>query len=284
VEDTPANGEVTGLWTLDADIRVRFACHVQRPIGMKVQPAGYRMGEVRLGGHSYRVAVADLNVDGQYDNVFHISKDQFSSMRETLLCIDLNHDGRFESTNETGEAMPLFPGLHVKDLYYSVNVAPDGSSITLALVEPDCGTLDAGCPDLSLKLWSESGLHLLSGSQGKWRLPAGWYWVMAHRLSRTDAAKTPWQVIGQSRFGPIRMFEVRAGETSAIQVGPPLALKVQPAPLADGVIDIGIFIQGRGGEGYSAGVTQNGVLRQSHTLRILDEAGKVLATGKFEFG
>ncbi len=49
-------------------------------------------------------------------------------------------------------------------------------------------------------------------------------------------------------------------------------------------ISIGLIIQGQAGEVYEPGAAMNGRKRPAPTFDVLDEAGKVLGSGSFEYG
>jgi hypothetical protein len=49
-------------------------------------------------------------------------------------------------------------------------------------------------------------------------------------------------------------------------------------------VSIGLSITGKSGERYNPGVMKNGKALEAPKLQIIDEAGNVLASGKFEYG
>jgi len=241
-------------------------------------------GEVKLDGQSYRVAVVDSHITGRYDNVLRLTDPKAWWRWETVLAIDLDQDGKFEQVTTAGETLPLVAGVHVKDAYYSVKVAPDGSSITLAKVEPQFGVLDAGCPDLNLVLLGDGGFHNLAGSGGKWRLPAGGYRSIECRLARTDAAGATWTLRGGASDGKFGKFEIRPGETLTAQGGPPMVVNVKAEPPRDGVVRLQFVLLSRDGGAYSPGPMKNGQRLPPPRFKVFDGSGKILAQGNFEYG
>ena len=263
-------------------VRARFVyCNENM---LAVSPAGYMAGEVKLDGQSYRVAAVDNYVTGRYDNVLRVADDKALWRWETLLAIDLNQDGQFQRATDAGETLPLLAGVHVKDAYYTVKVGTDGSSITLAKVEPQFGVLDAGCPDLNLMLLGDCEFLNLTGSGGKWRLPAGRYRSMGCSLTRTDAAGVQWTLHGGSGDVKLGKFEIRPGETLAAQCGPPMVVDMKKELLTNGTIGFTFVLLGRDGEAYSPGAVKNGQRLPPPEFKILDGSGKVLAQGSFEYG
>jgi hypothetical protein len=259
---------------------------------MLVSPGGYMAGEVKLADQTYRVAAVCNSGDGRYDKALQLPLSRASPPEFNILAIDLNQDGRFDpNTLEAGEVQPLAGMIKVKDVYYGIKLAPDGSSVRLEKVDPGMGTIDVGWPDVEMMVFSDAGFQRFSGSGGKWQAPAGRYMALQVQLAKTDAAGTTWKLRG-SGSGKLESFEVRKGETLAMKLGPPLVTKIEATPAGEGTVSIGMALEGQAGERYApgaaaagaAGAAKTGAVQSPPELKILDQAGKVLATGKFEFG
>jgi hypothetical protein len=204
--------------------------------------------------------------------------------------------------------VPLSKAVCVKGKYYRVEVAPDGSSIKFEKYEPKMGTLDIGTA-ASLTLMSDTGMHNLSGADGKWQVPEGRYTCQSLSITRTDADGKQWLLIA-SNVGPLRTFEVRGGETTTIGIGPPLTLKVaafgpqvvrtvvgvegggsasapQPSEPQQGPISLSVALAGKGGEMYSLAIRKDArgeVRPPPPKIKISDASGKVLAEGNLDYG
>jgi len=125
---------------------------------------------------------------------------------------------------------------------------------------------------------------------------AGAYRVVAMGLERTDPEGVKWTVYGYP--GTVQkngMIELKAGEVTALKIGPPLVAKVDAEVLFFGqsvdaagakgrIVSLGLGIEGQGGEAYYPGAAKNGKELPAPTFKILDEAGKVLAAASFEYG
>jgi len=279
----PVNGKAGSA------VRVRFLCAGKGNVidsgYLAVAPAGYMAENVSLNGQPYRVALVDHGLTGRYDNALQGERNPVPLTRcDTFMAFDLDQDGRLPPIYDTGETLPLLPALHVKDAYYNVRVAPDGSSIALAKAEPDFGTLDTGCPDLGVVLIGEYGGHDLSGSDGKWRIPAGWHAAVGATLTRTDGAGTAWTLHGVSSWGRLARFKIRAGETLLLRAGTPLSVKVNATRLQrNGMIHLALALVGQGTEQYNAAARKGGV-PQPPRFRVLNEAGEVLDSRDFNAG
>jgi hypothetical protein len=67
------------------------------------------------------------------------------------------------------------------------------------------------------------------------------------------------------------------------KLGPPLLIKTD-VKARTGEVSIGFTVLGQAGEKYIGGAYKNGELQPPPKLKIVDESGKVLDTGKFEYG
>jgi hypothetical protein len=92
-----------------------------------------------------------------------------------------------------------------------------------------------------------------------------------------------WQMVSRGPWGVLETIRVEPGVTTELKVGPPLTVKTDVATKDEGV-SIGLSIFGQAGERYNPGVQKNGQRQPAPELKIVDEAGKVLATGNFAYG
>jgi len=70
---------------------------------------------------------------------------------------------------------------------------------------------------------------------------------------------------------------------SSAKPGPPLLVKTD-VQISGRDVSIGLIVQGQAGELYVPGVQKNGQWQPEPGLKVIDEAGKILATGKFKYG
>ena len=70
---------------------------------------------------------------------------------------------------------------------------------------------------------------------------------------------------------------------SSAKPGPPLLVKTD-VQISGRDVSIGLIVQGQAGELYVPGVQKNGQWLPEPGLKIVDEADKILATGKFKYG
>lgn len=259
-----------------------------------VMPTSYRMGTVEIKGKRYRIRVLDANYNGRYDDVVvfrHRNKGSKENDRQPTydsLAIDLNGDGEYSpSYDALGEVMPLPKLLRFGEDYFALRVASDGSEVTVEKTVPRFGTLDVGYPDAELLLWSENGVHQLSGSGGKWKLPEGNYCCYMIRISTTDTKKNKYMLTCRRDTGKLTDFDIVEDTTTSFKIGPPLAAQAKVnlrREMFRRTAVISASVVGQGGEEYLAGVQKNGDMQPAPGIRILDSAGKVVESGKLEYG
>lgn len=250
---------------------------------VRVRIAGCLTAKVTLAGKAYNVAVIDGNLNGRYSDM--LKGDAMPSQNMDALVIDLNGDGQFAPprlTVKTMEWMPLAKGIKVGDAYYTVTVAADGSQIAMAKTDPGFGTLDLGASDVEIMGFSDFGFQRIQGG-GKVRLPAGRYMPIMVSLSRTDADGAKWTLRRSGGTDKLSQLRIEAGETLAVELGPPLVAKTNVRQNSRNVA-IGFSLVGKAGEQYAAGATKDNKRLPAPTFEIIDETEKVIHTGKFEYG
>lgn len=265
-------------------VRIRFRSPGSAEY-MGALPAGHMAGEVKLDGETYSFAVADSDFDGRYTPLSSLSVEGASYWRSDMMAVDLDRNGHFRRAPMDTEVMPLSKVLRAKDAYYRVQVAEDGSWVRLEEFEPKMGAIDVGASNLTLVLLSDMGLTTLTGSGGKWQLPEGTYRLAYMSLSQADAKGVKWMTTTPD-VDKIEPFRLRAGETLAMKIGPPLTPAAKPDLAQSGQILINLFLVGQAGERYSVGGLRkaDGVRLPPPKVKILDESGKVLAGGDSEYG
>jgi hypothetical protein len=95
-------------------------------------------------------------------------------------------------------------------------------------------------------------------------------------LSATDEKGDTWVLEPK---GPL----VSGAKDGEVKAGTPLLIKTD-VQISGRDVSIGLILQGRAGETYIPGVRKNGRRLSEPGLKIVDEAGKTLAVGKFKYG
>ena len=100
---------------------------------------------------------------------------------------------------------------------------------------------------------------------------------------KTKKGKDTWQIISNGPWGDLNQIKVTKNDTTNLTFGPPLLVKPNVHKRKK-IVSIGLTIVGKSGEHYQSRVTKNGRPMQAPRLKIIDQSGKVLASGKFEYG
>lgn len=121
-------------------------------------------------------------------------------------------------------------------------------------------------------------------------LPVGTYQpalITANAQAKTGKAEI-WSIKCTSAFGNLKQIEVKEGELTDINAGPPFVVKpIMYAMTEKGgkVQPIGLAIIGQAGEMYNSGTIMKGMTRvPAPQIRIVDEGGKIITQGAFEYG
>jgi hypothetical protein len=87
-----------------------------------------------------------------------------------------------------------------------------------------------------------------------------------------------------SRPEEVNHLQIKEGETTTIEVGPPLTVKADPVRDGESIV-VNVQVWGAHGERYFPyGITDGGHIEGRAGIRIFDEKGGELASGDFEYG
>ena len=116
-------------------------------------------------------------------------------------------------------------------------------------------------------------------------VPAG---LTAQVVSAGKKGAEIWSIKSTGPFGKLAQIEVKEGSTTEIDAGPPLTVRaiVTKTKGPQGkVVSVGLAVTGKAGEQYAVNTLKKGLMIASAPqLQILDEKGRVLAQGSFEYG
>jgi len=247
----------------------------------RIQPEGWLTGMVRFGGAGYRLAIVDGDFDGRFDGAISSAGAALSD----YLGIDLNGDGKFDTDvrNVAGiEVQPLTAVVEVEGGYYRLEVDRNGGGVSVTPVTPKTGLLLVDSEDVEMLLVGENGLYRICGPEREYTLPVGRYMVSSYGLVR----RTPdgmFRLTGAGRSGRLSSMVIEEDSTLKLKVGPPLVLKPVIQRQSEALY-IGLTATGRADEEYTVGADLGGRKLSPPRFRILDERGRVLHQGVFEYG
>jgi hypothetical protein len=92
-----------------------------------------------------------------------------------------------------------------------------------------------------------------------------------------------WQLESRGPWGDLSTIRVKNNDTTILKLGPPFQIKTK-ALFTGSKVEIDFYIFGKAGEHYSNVITQNNKRASAPGVKIIDEDGNVLASGKFEYG
>lgn len=145
------------------------------------------------------------------------------------------------------------------------------------------GYLVLHTPGVKLQLKGGFGHHetLWPGAEPV-AIPARAYRPTSLELTWQQDGDT-WQMWSRGPWGELSRIRVDRGRTTALELGPPLLIKPQ-VEIFSGQVIVGLRIFGRAGEQYTNLICRNDRRIEAPQMRIIDEAGTVLASGPFKYG
>ena len=118
-------------------------------------------------------------------------------------------------------------------------------------------------------------LAQIGGQQTGSCLQAGRPGVLSASLSKTDANGVAWTLdqAGGAIVSP-----------DGPKAGPPILVKTDVQKVGDREMSVGLLLEGQAGERYRPVVKKNGTAISAPGLRIVSEAGQVIAQDSFQYG
>jgi hypothetical protein len=143
--------------------------------------------------------------------------------------------------------------------------------------------IDAGGTDAALRLKNGWLGHvtITSGAEPA-EISARIYRPQHLRLSMGQDGHT-WQIESRGPWADLSKLKVGNEEAVKIRLGPPFLIKSQVHKQGS-VVSIGYAIIGRAGEQYQNLITKDSRVVTGAKIKIIDEAGKILESGKFKYG
>ena len=143
--------------------------------------------------------------------------------------------------------------------------------------------IDAGEAEATLRLrggWSNS--QLIKSKAEPVILRSGIYGPVRLSISMKQDGDS-WLLYSSGPWGDLSTIRVRKDNTTVLELGQSFLIKPS-VNKSSSLVSIGLSIIGRAGEHYSAAIAKNGKRLPTPKLKIVDEAGTVLASGRFEYG
>lgn len=149
------------------------------------------------------------------------------------------------------------------------------------------GAIQIETPGVQLRIRSGWLRTTTIGSDsGPVQVKAGIYHpVQATLRGSKEGGAGPWSMASATRgpWGKLATIRVDKGRTTTLQLGPPITLHAD-IQRSGRVVLTGLSLIGRAGEHWSPRVMTAQGQAPPPTVRVVDETGQVLASGKFAFG
>jgi len=142
--------------------------------------------------------------------------------------------------------------------------------------------IDAAGAELKLQGGS-FGRTKTASSTGPAALSTGTYRPQ-HLSITTGQDGDTWRIESRGPWGKLEQIEVKENQTTSLKLGPPLNIKPEANQTSPQQVSIGLSITGQAGEEYRNVVTKNNERVPPPNVKIVDEAGAVLAAGNFAYG
>lgn len=146
--------------------------------------------------------------------------------------------------------------------------------------------IDAGRAEASLRVdrgWF-SDEALIKSKDGPVMMRARIYRPQRLSISTKQDGNT-WRLYSNGPcWGKLSTIKVRNNSTAVLELGQSFLIKPSISK-SSSIVSINLSIIGRAGVSYyAAAITKNGKRLPTPKLKIVDEAGNVLASGRFEYG
>jgi hypothetical protein len=265
-------------------------------MNVRMQTSGYYAGVVSFGDSQYRIAVIDYNGNGIFNEYFK-SRSDIRGPEQSLyaigdqILIDLNNDGRFER-GFTGnkELYPYAKYLQVDGTWYSLDVPAYGSTVDVQTPNLKFGTIKI--PDkmgaCSFQLSSPDGIMKFEETGKVFQVPTGAYQLYSHITQVKGSADWRFEARGTTSGN---QFQIAEDDVSELSFGDPILVNVsyynrsgrRNKPKAGDTIELSLTLSGQGKETYT-NVQRGRNIPPAPTFKVVDESGKTVAKGAFEYG
>jgi len=276
---------------------IRRGARFVENMNLSLQPSGYYAGVVSFGGSKHRIAVIDFNSNGLFNEYFKPrsgvagSGGSFYAIGDQIL-IDANSDGRFERGYPNNkELYPYAKYVQVDGKWCSLDIAPRGGKVEVRNPSMKLGTIriPAQLGSCSLQLVSVNGILKFEETGNEFQVPTATYQFYGHTMEVKHSSGN-WRYDTRGTASG-KKFEVAEDTVLPLRFGPPLLLNLSYStrgpggtqPKAGDTIQLSLTFSGQGGEQYT-NIMKNGTRPPAPTYKIVDEAGKIVDKGTFEYG
>ncbi len=314
-----SNGEYATTWDFGAaEVMVKYGdrtapycvaveCYAYKAAGppmdesslpsveLHVRTNGYYTGFVSLGGSNRRIAVVDFNSNGLFNDYFKVpslwtSGDRLLANGDQIL-IDTDGDGRLEGRYPgEKELYPYARYVQVDGRWYSLDIAAHGAKVEVETAQPRLGTIEISARkgSYSVQLAPAGGVLKLVPTDQTIQVPADTYRLFRYTAEAKNSSGN-WCYDARAAKSE-KKFEVVENAILPLRLGPPLFVNVSyrtqdaqaDQPKAGDTIVLRLNVTG--GRGERCSIEKNGERPPPPTFKVVNETGKTVLSGDFEYG
>ena len=266
---------------------------------LRLIPGGYFTGTANIGNSKYMISVVDFNGNGIFNEPFNVKPEVkapdgrlYAVGDQVLFTVDANR------AKMSFYFYPYSNYINLDGKWYSVDVSSDGRKMEINKADIDLGTIRVPYQLNSLQLVSENGVITVNGRnildpKGKityeYEVPTGTYKLFAYTM-RMRKSGEEW-FCNASGTESVEQFQVKKGEVFDLKLGYPFIMNVSCLPLsgqqknieAGDTVLLSLTFSGQAGEVFT-NITKSGKQLPRPTFKAVDESGKVVSEGSFEYG
>jgi hypothetical protein len=245
--------------------------------GIRVEPAGYRVGVATVGGRAVKIGVVDADLTGVFP------APDSGERAASFLLIDYDGDGTLAKgggeagyLEYPGASAPLGQPVLLPDkAFYQVAVSPTGRKLTLRKIRQPLGAVSVnGGRIRELTLSCETGLFVTRQMGKTCPVPVGTYSV-----GQLSVMRGGWAY----QIHLPKALVVRAGKTARLPSGLPFNVKLNVSRRA-GTFEFSAGPSAAARAGFGGVYEPNGEQVPAPTLSIRDSKGRVVQGLAFEYG
>jgi len=236
------------------------------------------MGEAVFGDKRCKVALADLNSNGLFNDC------EQGLFRGDRFFVDLNGNDSFSGDSGPAESFSYSQYTEIAGAWYTVEASPDGGTVQIKPALPTFGTVKAPANVKSVGLSSPKQFQRLEFKDGRAKALAGAYRASEVALEIVDSDGIRWATRGRyGQAGP--QIEIETDQEATLASELSLTIRVDVRQTSEpGVIELEPRIVDAFGGSFSTLRRNNNRHEPPAKLRIKDADGRQIAEANLEYG
>jgi hypothetical protein len=248
-------------------------------IHANLRNASYRAGQAVIAGKMHRIALADLDSNGLFNDPE--TRGIFTGDR---FFVDLNDNGKFEDVHgdDNQSGFPLGRYTRIAGQWYTIVPRPGGEAVSISPATPPLAQVQAPALVVTATLTSPQQPCSLRFTNGKAEAVAGDYRLLSLQLEASDNAGTVWKTSARWSKDAGPALTIQAGQSVALPVQAPSLLITPTVAGAGEDLMIGLQLAGPAGAEFDWPRDNPGAGKHGYEVR--DAQGQIVTTGTFEYG